>query len=218
MTPPLPVIPLKLSCLLLAFVFGRCAAAHAGAGPAADSVYRNGKIYTVDAADSVREAIAVAAGRIVYVGSNAGVAAYVGPQTSVTDLGGRMLMPGLVDGHMHPLQGGAALLKCNLHYMHLTVVDMQKRIQACIDEDAAQGRELGPDDWLEVVNWFQEAMLPAGVRTSHATLDGLTTTRPIYVMSSFGHTVLLNARALQLSGITAQTLDPGRPDRPRCGR
>jgi predicted amidohydrolase YtcJ len=219
MTPTLPVIPLKLSCLLLAFVFGRCAAAHAGAGSAADSVYRNGKIYTVDAADRVREAIAVAAGRIVYVGSNAGVAAYVGPQTSVTDLGGRMLMPGLVDGHMHPLQGGAALLKCNLHYVHLTVVDMQKRIQACIDADAAQGRELGPNDWLEVVNWFQEAMLPAGVRTSHATLDGLTTTRPIYVMSSFGHTVLLNARALQLSGITAQTVDPagGRIGRDAAG-
>jgi predicted amidohydrolase YtcJ len=209
MTPMRRAWPRKFTGLLLfALSFARCAAALSESPTVADSVYRNGKIYTVDAQDSVREAIAIAGGRIVYVGSDAGVAAYVGHGTSVTDLGGRMLMPGLVDGHMHPLQGGAALLKCNLHYAHLTVAEMQERIQGCIDQDAAQGRELGTNAWLEVVNWFQEAMVPAGVVTNHATLDALTTTRPILVMSSFGHTVLLNARALRLSGITAKTLDP----------
>ena len=177
---------------------------HAEAAPAADMVYRDGYVYTVDARDSVRTALAIRAGRIVYVGDDAGLAPFMSPQTTVIDLHGRMLMPGLVDGHLHPLQGGGALLKCNLNYEQLTVVQMQARIQACLDQSHA--RE--PDTWLEVVNWFQEGMLPAGTVTNRGHLDALRTQRPIFVMSSFGHTALVNSRALRLGGITAQTPDP----------
>jgi predicted amidohydrolase YtcJ len=171
---------------------------------AADTVYRHGYVYTVDAHDSVQQALAIRAGRIVYVGSDSGAAAFVGPQTVVVDLHGRMVMPGLVDGHSHPLQGGGALLKCNLNYEQLTIAQMQARIQSCLDQ--TQARE--PDAWLEVVNWFQEGMLPAGTVTNRATLDALKTRRPILVMSSFGHTVLVNSRALQLASVTARTPDP----------
>ncbi|MGB6309150.1 MAG: amidohydrolase, partial [Steroidobacteraceae bacterium] len=166
--------------------------------------YRHGYVYTVDARDSVQQALAIRAGRIVYVGSDAGLAAFVGPKTTVIDLHGRMLMPGLVDGHSHPLDGGSALLKCSLNYEQLTVEQMQARIQACLDQTRA--RE--PDTWLQVVNWFQEGMLPAGTHTSRATLDALHTKRPIFVMSSFGHTALVNSRGLQLAGVTAKTADP----------
>jgi len=171
---------------------------------AADSVYRNGLVYTVDAHDSVQQALAIRDGRIVYVGGNAGLAAYVGPKTKIIDLHGRMLMPGLVDGHSHPLEGGATLLKCNLHYEQLNIAQMQAKIQTCLDQTRA--RE--PDAWLEVVNWFQEGMLPAGTVTNRATLDALKTARPIFVMSSFGHTGLANSRAMRLAGVTARTSDP----------
>ena len=175
-------------------------------GPA-DSVYRHGFVYTVDARDSVQEAVGVRAGRIVYVGSDAGVAPLIGAHTRQIDLHGRMLMPGLVDGHMHPLMGGAALLKCNLNYVQLGVEEMQAKIQACLDQTRA--RE--PDGWLEVVNWFQEGMIPAGIKTTRATLDALKTKRPIFVMSSFGHTALVNSRAIELAGITeAPRAPPGR--------
>jgi predicted amidohydrolase YtcJ len=170
----------------------------------ADMAYRHGRVYTVDAHDSVQQALAIRAGRIVYVGSDAGLAAFIGPKTTVVDLRGRMLMPGLVDGHSHPLQGGGTLLKCNLSYEQLRVEQVQTRIQSCLDQ--AQAGE--PDAWLEVVNWFQEGMLPAGTVTNRATLDVLKTKRPIFVMSSFGHTALVNSRALQIAGITAQTRDP----------
>jgi predicted amidohydrolase YtcJ len=170
----------------------------------ADTVYRNGFIYTVDAHDSVQQALAIRAGRIVYVGGDAGLMPFIGGHTSVIDLHGRMLMPGLVDGHMHPLMGGAALLKCNLNYEQLRIEEMQTRIQSCLD----QTRTREPDAWLEVVNWFQEGMLPAGTTTTRATLDALKTKRPIFVMSSFGHTVLANSRALELAGVTAGTADP----------
>jgi predicted amidohydrolase YtcJ len=179
-------------------------AATDAATAAADTVYRHGYVYTVDAHDSVQQALAIRAGRIVYVGSDSGAAAFLGPKTAVIDLHGRMLMPGLVDGHSHPLQGGGALLKCNLNYQQLTVAQMQARIQSCLDQTKA--RE--PDAWLEVVNWFQEGMLPAGTVTHRGTLDALKTQRPILVMSSFGHTVLANSRALQLAGVTARTADP----------
>jgi predicted amidohydrolase YtcJ len=182
------------------------AAIAAGAAPAAaaDMAYRHGLVYTVDAQDSVQQALAIHAGRIVYVGSDAGLAAYIGPKTMVFDLRGRMLMPGLVDGHMHPLQGGGTLLKCNLNYEQLNVATMQTRIQACLDHDRAKE----PDAWLEVVNWFQEGMVPAGTRTDRQTLDALKTQRPIFVESSFGHTALVNTRALKMAGVGAQTPDP----------
>lgn len=192
-----------LGVMIIAAMPARHAQAEA-AQAAADLVYRHGFVYTVDAKDSVQQALAARGGRIVYVGSDAGVAAFVGPKTTVVDLQGRMLMPGLVDGHSHPLQGGGSLLKCNLNYLQLTVSQMQAKIQACLD----QSKSLEPDAWLEVVNWFQEGMLPAGVVANRANLDALKTRRPILVGSSFGHTSLVNSRGLQVAGIDARTADP----------
>jgi hypothetical protein len=181
----------------------RCDAAGADGGPA-DAVYRSGIIYTVDDHDSVQQALAIRAGRIVYVGTDAGAASFVDGKTRVVDLKGRLVMPGLVDGHMHPLEGGASLRKCNLHYEQLTVGELQSKIQACLDATRAQE----PDGWLEVVSWFQEGMMPAGVAVTRATLDVLKTQRPILVASSFGHTSLVNSRAIAAAGITAATADP----------
>ena len=172
--------------------------------PAADSVYQHGYIYTVDARDSVREAVAILAGRIAYVGTDAGVRQYIGPATRVTDLQGRMLMPGLVDGHMHPVSGGASLAKCNLNYASLTVAEFQARIQGCLDKR----RKDEPDAWLEVVNWYRYDMRPKGVATTRATLDILNTRRPILVQDSFGHTALANSRALTLAKLDRATPDP----------
>ncbi|MBV9620142.1 MAG: amidohydrolase [Gammaproteobacteria bacterium] len=191
------------------------AATPLGAASPADSVYLGGYVYTVDAHDGVQQALAVRAGRIIYVGDEAGARALIGPHTRRFDLAGRMLMPGLIDGHMHPLDGGTGLRKCNLNYERLTVAELQQRIQKCLDET----RTREPDGWLEVVNWFREAMLPAGVATSRATLDGLQTRRPIFVMSSFGHTALVNSRALELAKLSAASHDPlgGRIDREASG-
>ncbi len=180
-----------------------CGSALAAAG-APDTLYVDGFVYTVDESDSVQEAFAVKDGRISYVGSTSAARALAGPSTRVVDLQGRMVMPGLVDGHMHPLEGGAALIKCNLNYERLTVAQFQARIQACLD--GTRSRE--PDQWLEVVNWFQQDMIPAGAQVSHETLDTLKTRRPIAVMSSFGHSVLANTRALQLAHVDAKTPDP----------
>jgi predicted amidohydrolase YtcJ len=197
------LLALRRWLLNLAMPLLLCATAHAAPSEYADTLYRNGHIYTVDAHNSVAQALAVRAGVIVYVGGDVGAAPFVGPETSRIDLKGRMLMPGLVDGHMHPLSGGATLLGCDLKYERLTLAQMQSRLQGCLD--ATSDRE--PDGWLEVHNWFQEGMV-GGSPTSRATLDALRTKRPIFVRSSFGHTALVNTRALQLAQVTSSTADP----------
>ena len=195
---------MSMKTLTLAGAVMSFGAAVSAAAIPADSVYRNGYVYTVDAQDSVQTAVAIRDGRIVYVGNDAGLTPFTGEKTQVADLQGKMLMPGLVDGHMHPLDGGAVLLKCSLNYEQLTVERMQAKIQSCLDATT----KAEPDGWLEVVSWFQEGMLPAGVVTQRAVLDALKTNRPIIVVSSFGHSALVNSRAIALAGIDAKTQDP----------
>lgn len=210
------VTAMALACALPLAQAGTPRSAEAGeaAGKSkaeAETIYRNGYVYTVDAQDNVHQALAVRDGRIVYVGDNAGAVAFKGKQTRIVDLQGRMLMPGLIDAHMHPLSGGKRLLHCNLNYEALTVPQFQARIQACADKErAAKGGKEGKDGkkWLQVVNWFQQSMLPAGVETTRATLDAIRTERPIAVRSSFGHSYLVNTRGLQAAGIVRATPDP----------
>lgn len=196
-------LALASSAILAITAISVCAKSPSAVAPA-DAVYRNGYVYTIDTQDSVKQAIAIRDGKLVYVGNDAGALPFVGPHTAVTDLHGRMLMPGLVDGHMHPLSGGTVLLQCNLNYARLTVADLQRKIQVCLD--ATSSAET--DKWLEVANWFQEAMIPNGVSTTRETLDALKTKRPILVQSSFGHTSLANSRALMLAHVARDTPDP----------
>ena len=175
-------------------------------GTPAEVVYRQGQIYTADAANRVVESLAISKGRIVYVGDDAGVTAYVGPKTEQKMLSGAFVMPGLVDGHMHPMEGGVRAIGCSLHYAALTVAEFRQRLQQCLDAD----RRHEPDGWLEATNWFQQAMLPAGTLANKTLLDSLNTQRPILVLDAFGHTVLANSRALAAAHITKLSVDmPG---------
>ena len=133
-----------LCVAFLTFTFGMGIASHAHAARTtevapADTVLRGGFVYTVDSHNSVQQAIAVQAGRIVYVGTDAGVSSYIGQQTKVIDLHGRMVMPGLVDLHNHAISGGAQLLECDLNYAPLTVAQFQQHIQACLEQAHCQG-------------------------------------------------------------------------------
>lgn len=179
------------------------AAAHAApaGGTPADLVVRNAYVYTVDAHDSAAQALAVRAGRIVYVGKDAGVARLIGPATQVLDLGGRMLMPGLVDARLHLLQGGAGAA-CDLAYVPLGVEQMQQRIQSCLD--ASKDQE--PVGWLRVVGWQRAAMQGAAI--DGAMLDALKTDRPIVVESTDGHALLANRRAVNMAHLSRATAEP----------
>jgi len=170
----------------------------------ADSVYWHGYIYSAELPNRPAQAIAIRDGRFLFVGPDRGVRAYVGPRTRLHDLEGRMVMPGLIDGHLHALAGGTQLNQCNLNYEALTVEDLRARLQLCLDRTKDQE----PDNWLEVSNWFQQSMRPAGAIVVAADLDELRTGRPIVINTSFGHTLLVNRRGVALAGIAAATVDP----------
>ncbi|EJM92295.1 putative TIM-barrel fold metal-dependent hydrolase [Pseudomonas sp. GM74] len=165
---------------------------------------RNGYVYTVDGQNSVQQAIAISGGKIVYVGSNAGVDGYIGKQTQLIDLAGRMLMPGFVDAHMHPGDGGRAMTLCDLKYQTMTRAQFQTSIQACLDAE----KDKGPDVWLEVGSWDRMGMTGLDGDADKSTLDALKTKRPIQVRSTDFHTVLTNSRGLELAGINKNTADP----------
>jgi len=171
----------------------------------AEVVYQNGTVHTVDQAGTVAQALAISGGKIAYVGSNAGVQSLIGKNTKVIDLAGRTVLPGLIDGHMHPVAAGMDLLKCNLSYASLTLAQFRARIQSCLNE---RSKTEGSDSWLEVVNWYRYGMGTDAAGLDRKVLDSLKTQRPIIVHDSFGHSSLVNSRALVLARLTKQTQDP----------
>ncbi len=172
--------------------------------PPAEIVLRGGALFTALSDSKFAQAIAVSGGRIVFVGSDAAAAAYIGKATRVVELGGKFLMPGIVDGHVHPLGGGLILESCSMKYEALTRTQLRKRVAACL----AAEPDAGPNDWLEAFSWQAQGIIPAGARISRKTLDRIETQRPILVHGADGHTAIANSRALALAGITAETLNP----------
>ncbi len=170
----------------------------------ADQVLTNGKIYTVSGPNTWARALAIRGSRIVAVGGKRAVRPYIGPKTKVTNLKGRMVMPGLQDSHSHPIGGGEGLSACSLDYAAYTVEELRAKIQTCLDET----RSKEPDGWLEVSAWNAEQTLPAGTVVTKRDLEGLDTQRPIILQNSDGHKSLVNARGLELAGITDSTPDP----------
>ena len=132
----------------------------------ADVVLRGGKVVTMDGKRTVAQAVAVRAGRIAFVGSDADAGKRIGANTKVIELGGRMLMPGFVDAHLHSLAGGRALLLCDLNYARLTARSWPK-LQAGIDATPEAVRHL-----TRSRHWAP-SHLRARRRPDRALLDGL---------------------------------------------
>ncbi|MEG1121532.1 MAG: amidohydrolase [Citrobacter sp.] len=181
-----------------------------------DVIYHNGKIYTADKSDQFCEAIAIKQGYIAAVGSSHELLALAGTQTEVIDLEKRVILPGLIDSHMHPFWGGKQLRGCNLNYAALTVEGTLALIQKHLDEDPLKEE----DDWLSVRAWQRQAMIPAGADMCRKSLDTLNTRRPVVLFSNDCHTLAANSRALEMLGITEETPVPadGKIGRDETGR
>ncbi|KAJ4215789.1 hypothetical protein NW759_009650 [Fusarium solani] len=177
---------------------------HRPGRPVADFVFQNGSIYTLNAASTKVSSLAVKDGEIIYVGNDAKVVPLIGNATQVVDLEGRMVMPGFVDPHMHVLQAGQDLLKCNFNYQRLNVEQILEHLQTCLDSDP----DSTDDDWLDGVALNYIPLALSGETLTKEELDTLNTKRPVFVRSSDYHTFVLNSRALALSNITASTPNP----------
>ena len=207
--------PLRVVLVCLAVSFGGCADPEAPASITAaddptevvfaDTIFHNGLVYTVNATNDIVESIAIKDGLIIALGSDDEIAPLAGETTRVIDLNGRMLMPGIVDAHMHPTNAGPELVDCTLRQLESNTVEAAlARMTACL---TAEG-EVPDDRWLQVRGW-------RGIPLSAVVLDRLSTDRPVLVQESSYHAVVGNTRAMQLAGITRDTPDPvdGRVDR-----
>jgi predicted amidohydrolase YtcJ len=171
----------------------------APAGQAADLVMLNGKVITVDAADSIAQAVAIQGGLIQAVGSDGDLAAAVGEQTQVIDLGGRTLTPGLIDAHIHFQVMGLM----NSYYVPLlppevtTIDDMQARLAEVIGQ-------LPEGEWFK---GYFIAVKGGGLPTRY-DLDPVSPNHPVWIVQQGGHYGSANSLALQIAGITADIPDP----------
>jgi predicted amidohydrolase YtcJ len=165
----------------------------------ADLLLRNGRIYTSDPAHPWAGAVAIRGTTIAVVGEDKDVAGLRGPHTKVIDLGGRMAMPGVMDAHIHFLEGSLALDQFALDDAY-TIPEIQRRVRAF----AASHPER---KWLLGRGWVYEAFKPSGLPTKEI-LDRIVPDRPVVIDCYDGHSVWVNSRALESAGITRETRDP----------
>lgn len=176
-------------------------AASLAATKAADTILTNGSVYTVNPAQPWAQAVAISNGRIVYVGSVAGAKSLQGKATRVIDLGGRFVMPGLVDEHVHPVMGGLKdLFQCNFAFT-ATPDDITKALTTC----AAKAPE---GAWIRGGQWGSSFFDKYKLESPKALLDRVTTTHPIALMDDSGHNSWVNSAGLKAAGISAATPDP----------
>lgn len=176
------------------------------APPAADLVLSGGAVYAVDAARGWAQAVAIRDGRIAYVGSDAGVERFVGPETTRVDLRGRMLLPAFQDAHVHPVDAGVTLRRCALFDL-VGVAALVERVERC-------AREQPQRSWIVGGGWLVDNFAPSGL-PDKKLLDAVVPDRPVALQSSDGHSLWVNSRALEAAGIGSSTPDPegGRIDR-----
>jgi predicted amidohydrolase YtcJ len=176
----------------------------------ADLVVRDARIYTEDAQHRTVQALAVRNGKFVYAGTAAGVENFLGPNTRVEDLDGRLVLPGLVDAHIHPA-GIVQLDVCDLKSQAKSLAQIAETARACL---ARYGIKSG--QWLTIEQWnFSDGNEPdAKHPTVRAALDSVSTTIPIELAGNDGHHGGFNSAALalaknaqgQTAGFSARTL------------
>jgi len=177
-----------------------CSIRQADCPTPSDLVLRNGAIYTMNAARSWAEAMAIDNGRIVYVGSDSTIKEWIGGRTKVIDLQGKMVLPSFHDSHVHPVSGGIELGECNLNGL-----SSPEQILEAIRRYAQQNPDAA---WICGGGW-DLPIFPNG-NPHKSLLDAIVSNRPVYLSAADGHSVWVNSKALEIAGITKET-----PDTPR---
>src|SRR6184192_1049912 len=175
--------------------------ANAQSKPSATLIVTNAAVYTVDKQHPKAEAVAVIGDRIVVVGSRADIDLWRGPRMKVIDAGGKLLLPGFNDAHVHFIQGGAQLDQVQLTEA-ATPEEFAKRI-------AGQMKKTPKGEWILGGRW-DETKWPKPELPTRDLVDAVTGDIPMFVERYDGHEALANSVAMKLAGIDAKTPDvPG---------
>ena len=183
-----------------------------------DTIFLNGNIYTGTRADAPKgstevarvQAMAVRGDRILSVGTDAEIRSLKGHETKVVDLGGRFVMPGFNDAHLHFAAGGLDLTRVNLIGVK-SLEEMKRRIADALPQYAA-------GEWVVGRGWDQTLWASQQLPTRQ-DLDAVTGGHPAIFSRVDGHIAVVNSAGLKADGITRDTLDPtgGKYDRDESG-
>jgi len=165
----------------------------------ADTILIHGKVYTVNAKQLWSQAVAIRGEKIVAVGNDSEIEKLRGPQTKLIDAGGKLVLPGFVDCHIHFLDGSIGLGQANLDSAK-NPAGIQRILREYADKHPGDGWLLG-GGWNYAM--FGEENLP-----DKKYLDELFPNRPVFLFGSDGHTSWANSKALALAGINKYTPDP----------
>ncbi|HZQ91889.1 MAG TPA: amidohydrolase family protein [Terriglobales bacterium] len=180
--------------------------------PAPDVIFVNGDIYpgarfVANGRGGLRgesvgpraQAMAVRDGRIVAVGTTAEISKLKGKDTEVVDLGGRFVMPGFNDAHLHLANGGFEQLNVNLVGT--------KSLDEMLQRIAARAAQTNPGEWVVGRGW-DETKWTAPQLPTRQDLDKVTGDHPAFFGRVDGHSIVANTAALKLAGVTRETPDP----------
>ncbi len=181
------------------FVLLFCVAAFSQSRPSADLIITNANVYTVDKSQPHAGAVAVVGERIVAVGSATDIDAWRGSATKVIDAGGKLLLPGFNDSHVHFIDGGLQLDSVDLRNT-TGPDDFARKI-------AERAKITPKGEWITGGDWDEEKWTPPQLPTRQM-IDAVTPDNPVSVNRYDGHEVLVNSVALKLAGVTASTPNP----------
>jgi hypothetical protein len=163
----------------------------------ADVVYKNGFVYTVDPVRTRAQAFALRDGKFLAVGSNDDMKAFTGKDTKEVNLGGRMVMPSLVDTHIHALRGA------------LTALGLAFPVDASVDEIKAALKKYIADKKLKKGEWVEGAKWGLEYKTLNAKmLDEVSPDNPVFLHDWTNHLAWVNTAALKAANITKDTVNP----------
>jgi predicted amidohydrolase YtcJ len=179
-----------------------CATQIAAQQPRPDVILTNAHVITVDSADHIAQAVAIAGNRIIAVGTTANITRLAGPTTRRIDLRGRTLTPGLLDAHAHFADGGA---------QRLFVVDLSyPGVKSIADVAAAIRKRVATTAkgvWIQGRGWDEGKLAERRVITAR-DIDTASPDNPVFLTQTTGHYGVANSAALRLAGITKDTPDP----------
>ena len=164
----------------------------------ADVVLVNGKVITVDAADSVVEAVAIRGGKILVVGGKDAVMRHAGKGTKVIDLHGRTATPGLIDSHLHFASVGP------IYSIDLSTAHSMDEVLKGVRERVAKAK---PGEWILGEGW-DEGKLAERRYVFASDLDAVAPNNPVWLTHTTGHYGVANSVALKMAQITASTPNP----------
>src|ERR1022692_1635539 len=171
----------------------------------ADLVIRNGKIVTMESSVPEVQALAARGGKIIAVGTNQQMLAYIGSSTKVIDLSGRLAVPGFIEGHGHFTSLGASKMSLNLRDV--------KNWDQIVAMVAAAAREAKPGTWIIGRGWHQAKWDPPPSPNVqgfplHDALSKVSPNNPVWLTHASGHAGFANAEAMRLAGVDKNTPNP----------